>query len=101
MGVRCPAAPNFPSPCPLGLVQTCCPSPGLVDPSLRPLAAPPHPALSESLLTLESQGSQGPSEGLGRFACGGKGGGWGEGQASPRLAEYPPCTRPPACHRRF
>lgn len=63
----------------------------------------PHPALfqGQSLLTWESQGSQGPSEGLGRFACGGKAGGWGGGQASPPLPARPTSPHPCACSSRF
>ena len=63
----------------------------------------PHPALfqGQSLLTWESQGSQGPSEGLGRFACGGKAGGWGGGQASPPLPARPTTPHPCACSSGF
>lgn len=59
-------------------------------PQPLPLSLPFPPCLLlgvGSLLTLVSQGSQGPSVGLGRFAYRGKGGGWEGGPSfhtSPR-----------------
>ena len=65
------------------------------------LGSPPPPrplSGTESLLTLVSQGSQGPSEGLGRFAYGKKVGVREEARLSP-LPELAPRHVPPSCSR--